>query len=340
MVEERVHAHERIADHGGAEVAGVHLLGHVRRRVVDDDGLRRAAAATPSRSSAATAASCSARNVGENVTLTKPGTGDLEVGRDTGEHTRIDDLLGHLTWVDTEALGQREGAVDLGVGTIGHPHGRVGGIAAVQTGEDRFQQVVIVAMGSDMGTPFFPKSSPDPTDHLRNADHGLGRARQGVGSGGALGWVRARRSGSCRTRFRSCGRWCWMRRTRAPSASSTAWLLGYEYRPGDEPPPSAPDPHGDDWLVLRDRSGTARLAIQHVDELPAATWPEPVVPQQLHLDMTVADVDELARQHDRALALGGDRTRGPVSATPRNRSTCWPTLPATRSASSSSPDHP
>ena len=94
-------------------------------------------------------------------------------------------------------------------------------------------------------------------------------------------------------------------------------LLDYEYRPGDEPPPSGePDPHGDEWLVLRDRGGTARLAIQHVDELPAATWPEPVVPQQLHLDMTVADTDELARQHDRTLALGAaeleDRSRNPA----------------------------
>ncbi len=91
-------------------------------------------------------------------------------------------------------------------------------------------------------------------------------------------------------------------------------LLGYVYRSGDEPPPpGAPDPHGDEWLVLRDRTGTARLAIQHVDELPPATWPKPVVPQQLHLDMTVADVDELARQHDRALSLGAteleDRSR-------------------------------
>ena len=77
-------------------------------------------------------------------------------------------------------------------------------------------------------------------------------------------------------------------------------LLGYEYRPGD----GETDPNGDDWLVIREPSGTARLAIQRVDELPAATWPEPVVPQQLHLDMTVADIDELARQHDRALALG------------------------------------
>ncbi len=93
-------------------------------------------------------------------------------------------------------------------------------------------------------------------------------------------------------------------------------LLGYEYRPGDEPPAGgAPDPHGDDWLVLRDPSGSARLAIQRVDELPASTWPEPAVPQQLHLDMTVADTDDLARQHDRALALGAteleDRSRNP-----------------------------
>ena len=93
-------------------------------------------------------------------------------------------------------------------------------------------------------------------------------------------------------------------------------LLGYEYWPGYEPPPGGePDRRGDEWLVLRDPSGTARLAIQHVDELPAATWPEPIVPQQLHLDMTVADVDELARQHDRALALGAteleDRSLSP-----------------------------
>ena len=29
-------------------------------------------------------------------------------------------------------------------------------------------------------------------------------------------------------------------------------LLGLAYRPGDEPPTAgAPDPHGEDWLVLR-----------------------------------------------------------------------------------------
>jgi catechol 2,3-dioxygenase-like lactoylglutathione lyase family enzyme len=82
-------------------------------------------------------------------------------------------------------------------------------------------------------------------------------------------------------------------------------LLGFVYRPGDEPPPPGqPDPQGEDWLVLRDRTGEARLAVQRVSALPASTWPDSAVPQQLHLDLTVADVDALELQRDRALALG------------------------------------
>lgn len=82
-------------------------------------------------------------------------------------------------------------------------------------------------------------------------------------------------------------------------------LLGYVYRPGDEVPPAGePDVNGEDWLVLRDRTGVARLAVQHVADLAESTWPDPRIPQQLHLDLTVADVDELAVQRDRALSLG------------------------------------
>ena len=82
-------------------------------------------------------------------------------------------------------------------------------------------------------------------------------------------------------------------------------LLGFVYRPGDEPPaPGQPDPQGEDWLVLRDRTGEARLAVQCVTDLPASTWPASAVPQQLHLDLTVADIDALQLQRDRALALG------------------------------------
>jgi catechol 2,3-dioxygenase-like lactoylglutathione lyase family enzyme len=93
-------------------------------------------------------------------------------------------------------------------------------------------------------------------------------------------------------------------------------LLGYRYRPGDEPPPAGePDPQGADWLVLRNPTAGAQLAFQQVAELPEATWPDGPHPQMLHLDLTVATVAELDRQHARALDLGArllrDRSEDP-----------------------------
>jgi catechol 2,3-dioxygenase-like lactoylglutathione lyase family enzyme len=82
-------------------------------------------------------------------------------------------------------------------------------------------------------------------------------------------------------------------------------LLGWRYRPGDEPVAAGePDPRGTDWLVLRDPSGV-RLAFQQVEDLPAASWPASrPYPQQLHLDLAVHSVDDLNASHERALALG------------------------------------
>jgi hypothetical protein len=81
-------------------------------------------------------------------------------------------------------------------------------------------------------------------------------------------------------------------------------LLGLRYRPGDEPPAAGqPDPQGQDWLVLRG-DGRMQVAFQQVASLPEATWPEGPVPQQLHLDLTVADTAALDVQHERTLALG------------------------------------
>jgi catechol 2,3-dioxygenase-like lactoylglutathione lyase family enzyme len=81
-------------------------------------------------------------------------------------------------------------------------------------------------------------------------------------------------------------------------------LFGLSYRPGDEPPPDGePDPRGRDWLVLQNDDGVP-LAFQQVDELPRSTWPEPGVPQQLHLDTSVSDVAALTEARDRALELG------------------------------------
>lgn len=82
-------------------------------------------------------------------------------------------------------------------------------------------------------------------------------------------------------------------------------LLGFAYRPGDEPPPPGDDdPRGRDWLVLVDPAGSRSLAFQQVDELAESTWPERGVPQQLHLDLTVATRAALDRQHERALGAG------------------------------------
>jgi hypothetical protein len=82
-------------------------------------------------------------------------------------------------------------------------------------------------------------------------------------------------------------------------------LLGYRYRAGDEPPAAGePDPQAEDWLALENPAGGHRLAFQPVPSLAATTWPDPAVPQQLHLDMGVATIEDLAAQHGRALALG------------------------------------
>jgi hypothetical protein len=74
-------------------------------------------------------------------------------------------------------------------------------------------------------------------------------------------------------------------------------MFGLTYRPGDESPaPGEPDPSGDDWLVLRAPSGGIGLAFQQVDDFKVPTWPDPTIPQQLHLDTSV--------QTNRAIELG------------------------------------
>jgi catechol 2,3-dioxygenase-like lactoylglutathione lyase family enzyme len=93
-------------------------------------------------------------------------------------------------------------------------------------------------------------------------------------------------------------------------------MFGLQYRPGDEPPPAGePDENGQDWLVLLRPDGGRSLAFGKADDVAGTTWPEPGVPQQMHLDTYVGSVEELERQHERALALGArlrfDRTDDP-----------------------------
>ena len=101
-----------------------------------------------------------------------------------------------------------------------------------------------------------------------------------------------------------------------PLAEFYRELLGYCYRPGDEPPPAGePDPVGEDWLVLRpdpvDPTSGRGLAFQQSDGYRPPEWnagSEPLTAgaqrQMIHLDMTVPDADARARQRDRTLGLG------------------------------------
>ena len=80
-------------------------------------------------------------------------------------------------------------------------------------------------------------------------------------------------------------------------------LLGYVYREGDAID-VADEADPPDWLVLLDPASGMRLAFQGVETLPRSTWPSTAVPQQLHLDFSVATAVELTAQHNRALGLG------------------------------------
>jgi catechol 2,3-dioxygenase-like lactoylglutathione lyase family enzyme len=97
--------------------------------------------------------------------------------------------------------------------------------------------------------------------------------------------------------------------TRDARRSAEFWrqLLGLVYRPGQEPPPPGePDTAGKEWLNLRTPDGRPFLAFEQVDVLSRSTWPDPRIPQQLHLDLTVHSRDELDAVHERALGLGAE----------------------------------
>ncbi|WP_298456074.1 VOC family protein [uncultured Cellulomonas sp.] len=55
-----------------------------------------------------------------------------------------------------------------------------------------------------------------------------------------------------------------------------------------------------DWVDIGGPGGP-RLSFQLAPDLVAPTWPDPTVPQQLHLDIAVEDISEA---QDRVLGLG------------------------------------
>jgi len=60
----------------------------------------------------------------------------------------------------------------------------------------------------------------------------------------------------------------------------------------------------DDFVVVAPNDGTSGLAFQLAPGNLPPTWPEPNVPQQIHLDVMVDDLDVAA---DQVLAIGARR---------------------------------
>ncbi len=63
----------------------------------------------------------------------------------------------------------------------------------------------------------------------------------------------------------------------------------------------------DDWVVVAVNDTTSGLAFQRAPDQRASTWPDPAVPQQVHLDIMVEDP---AAAGPRVLALGATKLDG------------------------------
>ena len=73
-------------------------------------------------------------------------------------------------------------------------------------------------------------------------------------------------------------------------------LLGWRFSEDD-------DPRDTEWRTISGPDGE-RIAFQHAESVTPTTWPDPAVPQQLHLDFLLDSIAELDVWHERALALG------------------------------------
>jgi catechol 2,3-dioxygenase-like lactoylglutathione lyase family enzyme len=67
----------------------------------------------------------------------------------------------------------------------------------------------------------------------------------------------------------------------------------------------------DHWVVIGDAPDRPGVAFQFAPDLQPPRWPDPGHPQQMHLDVAVADIDQA---ENRAMALGARRLPGQGSS--------------------------
>ena len=85
------------------------------------------------------------------------------------------------------------------------------------------------------------------------------------------------------------------------------------------------------WVVIGDAPDRPGSAFQYTPDLRPPQWPDPDHPQQMHLDVTVGDLE----QAEKAIALGAQRLPAALST-----SGYTATHPATRSACAHNVPHP
>ena len=82
-------------------------------------------------------------------------------------------------------------------------------------------------------------------------------------------------------------------------------MFGFTYLERHEPPPPGEPARRVRTAGAAQLRRRGRVAFQQVDQLPRSPVPDPTDPADAALDTSVPDVEELHRQHDRVLGLGG-----------------------------------
>jgi catechol 2,3-dioxygenase-like lactoylglutathione lyase family enzyme len=75
----------------------------------------------------------------------------------------------------------------------------------------------------------------------------------------------------------------------------------------------------DDFVVVADDDTTSGLGFQRADDHRPPTWPDPAIPQQMHLDVMVENVADAT---PRVMELGAVQLRGGVFADPAGHTFC------------------
>ena len=75
----------------------------------------------------------------------------------------------------------------------------------------------------------------------------------------------------------------------------------------------------DDFVVVAQNDTTSGLGFQRAPDHRPPTWPDPAIPQQMHLDVMVEDVSEAT---PRVLGLGAVQLRDGVFADPAGHPCC------------------